>query len=152
MAVGTVTKYNQFLDVIMGTADRQWDDGTAGSCMFVLVTSGYTPVATHTTAADLGANVITSGNGAPINVPSPAVNNTSGVTWLNSSNAAFGNPVTITAKYLVCIQPVTAATYATTAKLLWYVDLNTAGSGSSVSSTADVFTVNTPASGWISIT
>jgi hypothetical protein len=38
MAIGTVTKYNQFLDIIMGTDNRQWDDVSAGSDMFVLAT------------------------------------------------------------------------------------------------------------------
>lgn len=151
MAVGTVTKYNQLLDVLMGDADRQWDDATAGSLMFVLVENGYTPDATHTTANDLGANVITAGDGAPINVGTPAVNNSTGTTWLDSADAAFGNPVTITAKYLVCIQPATAATYATTAKLLWYVDLDTTSTSTSLSSTNSEFTVSAPANGWISI-
>jgi hypothetical protein len=151
MAIGTVTKYNQFLDVIMGTDNRQWDDVSAGSGMFVLVTNGYTPAATHTTAADLGVNVITSGDGAPINVASAAVNNSTGTTWLTSANASFGSPVTIIAKYLICVQPVVAGTYASTAKLLWYLDLDTTSSSTSVSSTNSEFSVNVSANGWVSI-
>lgn len=101
MAVGAVTKYNQFLDVIMGAADRQWDDATTGSAMFILATNAYTPVATHTTAANL-SGVIASGDGGPVNVSSPAINNSSGTTWINSGNADFGTPITVTAKYLIC--------------------------------------------------
>jgi hypothetical protein len=151
MALGTVDNYNQMLDVLMSDVNRNWDDATAGSNMFVLATSAYTPVATHTTGADLGANVITSGDGAPINVPSPAVNQLVAATWLTSGNADFGSTVTITAKWLICVQPVTAGTYASTAKLLWYVDLNV-GSGLSLSSTASEYRILVPTNGWLDIT
>jgi hypothetical protein len=151
MALGTVENYNQMVDVLMSDANRNWDDATAGSNMFVLVTASYTPATTHTTGADLGANVITTGDGSPINVPSPAVNQLVAATWLNSGAADFGSAVTITAKYLICVQPVTAGTYASTAKLLWYVDLNV-GAGLSLSSTAAEFRILVPANGWLDIT
>ena len=152
MAVGSVTKYTQIFDLMLGDAFRQWDNATAGNIMFGLVTNGYTPSAAHTTAGDLSTNIITVGDGLPIAATSLAVNVNAGVTWMTSADAAFGNPVSITAKYLVCMQPVTAGTYASTAKLLWYVDLDNSSGSASITSTASEFTVHVPTNGWISIT
>lgn len=151
MAVGAVTKYNQLESVIFGTSGRQWDDTTTGSMMFCLVTNGYTPSAAHTTTTDLSTNVITTGDGSPIVLASPTLNNTTtaGRTYYDSADASFGSAVTITAKYLVCVQPVTANTFsATTSKLLFYVDLDTTSSSTSFSSTGSNFTVYAPANGW----
>jgi len=152
MAVGAVTRYTQIFDILLGNANRQWDNAAAGNIMFGLVTNGYTPSAAHTTAGDLYTNIITGGDGSPINATTTPVNVNAGVTWLTSGAAAFGNPVSITAKYLVCMQPVAAGTYASTAKLLWYVDLDTTSGSSSISSTASEFTVNTPTNGWLNLT
>jgi hypothetical protein len=151
MAVGTIVKYNGFEKNIGADAQRQWDDGSVGNIMFLLATVGYTPSAAHSTVADLGANYISSGDGAPINAGSPTIDNTSfaGSTYYSTLDANFGATVTITAKYLVAVMPVTAGTMASTAKLLFYVDLNTATTGSTVSSTAASFIVFRPTSGWL---
>lgn len=151
MALGTVTKYNSLEVAIGDTANRQWNDATAGNIMFCLVTNAYTPSATHSTTTSLGANVITSGDGTPIAATSLTLDNTTtpGRTYFNSGNASFGSSVTITAKYLVAVQPVTAGTFsATTSTLLFYVDLDTTSGSSSATSTASNFTVYTPANGW----
>jgi len=151
MALGTVTKYNSLEVAIGDTANRQWNDATAGNIMFCLVTNGYTPSATHSTTSSLGANVITTGDGSPIAATSLTLDNTTtpGRTYFNSANASFGSSVTITAKYLVAVQPVTAGTFsATTSTLLFYVDLDTTSGSSSATSTASNFTVYTPANGW----
>jgi hypothetical protein len=98
--------------------------------------------------------LITSGDGAPIAATGLAIDSTTtaGTTYFDSADAAFGNPVTITAKYLVAVMPETAGTFsATTSKLLFYVDLNTTSASSTVSSTADEFTVQAPANGWFKI-
>lgn len=151
MALGTVDNYNQMASILLANANRDWDNATAGSNMFVLATSSYTPSASHTTGADLGANVITSGDGAPINVTAPSVTQVGSSAWLASGEANFGSAVTITAKYLICVQPVTAGTYASTAKLLWYVDLNV-GAGLSLSSTSSEYRILQPTNGWIDFT
>jgi len=150
MAIGTVTKYNSLEKTIFDTANRQWNDATAGNIMFCLCTNAYTPSATHSTTANL-AGTITSGNGAPIAATALAIDNTTtaGTTYYDSADADFGSSVTITAKYLVCVQPVTANTFSTsTSKLLWYVDLDTASGSASVSSTASIFKINAPNLGW----
>ena len=154
MAIGTVTKYDQFESIMAGESERQWEDATAGSCMFILVGNAYTPASTHTTTTNL-TDVITAGDGAPINVTTPTLDDTTtaGTTYWDSLAADFGADVTVTAKYLVCIQPVTAATYsATTSKVLWYVDLDDTTTSTEVSSIGAAFKVNPSANGWIKST
>lgn len=154
MAVGTVTKYNGFEKTIEDYALRQWNDPTAGNLMWVLGTAAYTPSAAHATVSDLGGAYITSGNGAPQNVTTPVLDNTTtaGSTYYSADDANFGSSVTITAKYLICVQPVTAGTIASTSKLLFYVDLNTASGSATVSSTAASFIVYKPTNGWLKST
>jgi len=153
MPFGTVTKYDTMESTLMGHASRQWDDSTAGSCMFILADNTYVIDTTDVTAADL-TGVITAGDGAPINVGSPALDSatTAGTTYIDSSSADFGAIVTITAKFLICIQPITAAIYATTASLLWVVDLDTTSSSTSKTTTTSSFAINTPANGWLAST
>src|SRR5574343_619400 len=156
MPVGTVTKYNQLEKQLFDTANRQWNDAATGNIMFCLVTNGYTPSATHTTTANLGANLISSGDGAArIAATGLTIDNTTtpGTTYYDSADVTWGSSVTITAKYLVCVQPVTANTFdSSTSKLLFYVDLDTTSSSASVSASATPFTVIAPANGWFKTT
>jgi len=150
MSLGTVTKYNSLEKALFDTANRQWNDATAGNIMFCLCGNAYTPAATHDETADL-TDLITSGDGAPIAATTPAINNTTtpGTTYYDSDDANFGAAVTILAKYLIAVQPVTAGTFsATTGKLLFYVDLDTTSSSAEVSSTASDFVVYAPNNGW----
>ena len=151
MSLGAVVKYNNLETNLFETSGRQWDDPVTGNLMFCLARATYTPNATHATTADVGSNLITSGDGSPINVPSPSVNGTTtpGTTYYNSGSANFGSAVTIQAKYLICVQPVTAGTFnASTSKLLWYIDLNNTSSGSEASSTASDFSIVPQTNGW----
>jgi hypothetical protein len=119
--------------------------------MFCLADETYTPSATHTTTTNVGAALITAGDGAPINVASPDLDaaTTPGTTYYDSNAADFGASVTIDAKYLICVQPTAAGTFsATTSKLLWYVDLNTASGTAIISSVANAFKIDPPANGW----
>lgn len=150
MTVGTVTKYNSLEKTIAADANRQWDDATAGNMLFVLAGAGYTPSAAHALTSDL-TNVITSGDGAPIAATGLAIDNTTtaGTTYYDSADANFGAAVTITAKYLIAVQPATANTYnSSTGKLLFYVDLDNTNGSATVSSTASDFIVYAPANGW----
>lgn len=154
MTVGTVTKYNSLEKTLFDTANRQWNDATAGNIMFCLCSSAYTPAASHSTTADL-TGLISAGDGAPIAATSLAINNTTtpSTTYYDSDDANFGATVTITAKYLVAVQPVTANTFSdSTGKLLFYVDLNTAGGSATASSTASDFLIYAPANGWFKTT
>jgi hypothetical protein len=150
MALGTVTKYNSLEKTLFDTANRQWNDATAGNIMFCLCGNGYTPAATHDETADL-ADLITAGDGAPIAATGLAIDNTTtaGTTYYDADAANFGAAVTVSAKWLICVQPVTANTFsATTSKLLFYVDLNTSSGSAEASSTASDFRIDPPANGW----
>lgn len=151
MALGTVTKYNQLESVLFASAGRQWDDVAAGSLMWCLADETYTPSAAHTTTADVGAALQTSGDGAPINLTTPAIDKTTtpGTTYYDADAANFGTAVTVSEKYLICVQPVAAGTFsATTSKLLFYVDLNTASSSALAASVASDFRIDPPTNGW----
>ena len=157
MAVGTVTKYNQLESVLFSSAGNPWDDATPGNIMFVLAKYTYTPAATHTTMADVGTSGvdwIASGDGAPMNATTLALDDTTtpGTTYYASDDADFGTSVTITAKWLLAVQPVSAGTAASTSKLLWYVDLNDTSSTASASATATSFNVAMPTNGWFKTT
>ena len=149
MAVGQVQLYNQAFSTICASANTQWD--TASGFAFVLAKSTYTPLDTHTTLANVGTgdvDYIVTGDGAAILVPSLAIVNSSGNTQFNAGNANFGASVTITAKYLLCVEG--DATLAGTDKLIFWQNLDTSG-GSAVSSASD-FVVQAPAgSTWFQI-
>jgi len=153
MAIGSVKKYNGLTKKLMSDANRQWDDATAGSCMFILADNSYTFDATDITAADL-AGVITVGDGAPINITTPTLNDTTtaGSTFIDSDDADWGTPVTITAKWIICVQPVTAGTYASTAKLLFAFDLDNSSGSAEITITANEFKYLAPTNGWIKFT
>ena len=152
MPVGAVTKYNQLEKRLFDTDSRQWNDSAPGSIMFCLVSNGYTPSATHSTTADLGANLLTTGDGAArIAATGLTVDSTTtpGTTYYGSNDITWGSSVTITAKYLVCVQPVTANTFnAATSRLLFYVDLNDTSGTTTVTATAEPFSVLAPTNGW----
>lgn len=151
MTVGPVVLYNGATDVLK-TSSRQWDDATPGNIMFALVNHTYTPYATHATLANV-ASYITSGDGAPINATGLVMTTQSnGYLYCTSDPANFGSSVTITAKYLIAIQPVTAGAATTTSKLIFYVDLDTTSSGNNVSSSAAPFSVVPPVTGWFEVT
>lgn len=157
MAVGTVTPYNQLETVLFGTSGRQWDDATPGNIMFVLAKYTYTPAVTHATLADVGTagvGYITSGDGAPLSAESLALDaaTTPGTTYYASNDADFGTSVTITAKYLLAVQPVSAGVIASTSKLLWYVDLDDNTTSSSITTAATSFNVAMPTNGWFKTT
>ena len=155
MAMGTVTKFNQWEDVIGGDANRQWDDSTAGNVMFYLADGAVTPGATDTTIDDIGiygTNTITAGDGAPIAATALAITPSGGTTYYDSAAANFGASVTISAKWLIATLPVAANTPASTAKLLWFVDLDDTSGTAEVSSTASTFSIAPTTNGWIGST
>lgn len=153
MSIGTVKLYNQTPKILLSDAGRQWDDAAAGSLFFCLADENYTPSLAHTTTADLSTALITAGDGAPIPVTGAAIDDTTeaGSTFLQSDHADFGTDVTIEAKYLICVQPVTANTFSgTTDKLLWYVDLDDSTASATVVSNPD-FAILQPVNGWIKL-
>ena len=160
MAAGAVQLYNSAYDTIFqgtaGTIDRVWDDATAGNIMWMLAASGYTPADTHATTTDVTNQVVT-GDAVPIDATNLLITQSTATTYFEAgANASAGvvsfaaGAATITAKYLICIMPVTASTFSgTTDELIFYVDLN--DGGSDLTSTAGDFIINMPTNGWFSI-
>ena len=142
MAAGAFILYNSGKEAII---DSTFNLETAGDTIVaVLVLTGYTPAATHTTWADLVAQVVLDGDYGPITVTGQAVTETAGTVTFDAADVAFGDPVTITAKYIALVKRV-GGTLATTDPLIGYMDLDTGGG--SVASTNAQFQVNWNASG-----
>lgn len=137
MPVGAFTPYNDGKERFgNGTIDWDTDAITA-----VLCTASYTPAATHSTYSDVSATECADGDYAQQQVGTKTVSETGGTVTLDSADISFGNPVTITAKYLIFVKG-TAASLIAGSELFGYVNLDTGGG--SVSSTASEFTVTTP--------
>ena len=153
MAVGSVVKYNNTEANLFKDASRQWDNAASGNIMFCLCGNSYAFDATHATTNDL-AGLITSGDGAPINATGLTIDETvdPGKTYYQADDANFGAAVTITAKWMIAVQPVVAGTFsATTSKLIFAVDLNTASPTATISSAGSDFVIlqpDTPFDGW----
>ena len=153
MAVGTVTKYNNTEANLFKDASRQWDNPTVGNIMFCLCGNSYVFDAADATTGDL-SGLITSGDGAPINATGLLIDETldPGKTYYQSDDANFGASVTITAKWMIAVQPVVAGTFdAATSKLIFAIDLNTASPTATISSAGSDFVIlqpDTPFDGW----
>lgn len=137
MAAGDFTLYfSSELDILNGGIALGTDN-----LVMALLSSAYTPAATHATWADVSAYVITDSGYAEQTVGSVALTQASGTVTVDSADVSFGTNVSLTAKYAVIRKGTTGAPVSTD-KLLGYVDLNTGGG--TVSSTNSVFSVNTP--------
>lgn len=144
MSVGQVQLYNQCLQRLTLDAGTQWDAAASTSFAYVLAKSTYTPADTHTTVSDLGVadtDWIQTGDGNPIVVPTRSITESSGAIRFLAGNANYGSSVTITAKYLVCVEGDEAGIVSGD-NLLWYQDLSQEG-GSAQSSASD-FVVQAP--------
>lgn len=149
MAIGAAVAYNKGILHLLQNATPDWDAG-ASFFTFALLDTTYTPANTHTLWSDVSANQCTSTDYAPKNVTTRTVTESSGNVYLDSDDANFGAAVTISARYLVCVQTATQATLAPGDKLVFYVDLNSGGS-TNVSSSASTFSVQAPTNGWLRV-
>lgn len=151
MAISQVTMYNQSIGLLLGDPTKQWNDAGVGAFMFVICDKNYTPSPAHTVSFDL-AGVITAGDGAPVDVTGRIVDSATvpGTTAIKSNNADFGAVVTITGKYIVCVQPAVAGTFdGTNDKLVWYFDLDDTSTVAEAVIIADEFIYTMPSAGWI---
>lgn len=149
MAVGAVQVYDGGLAKLLNDAEAQWD--SSATFQFALLLTGYTPADTHALWSDVSANVCVDGDYGAQLVTSRTVSDSGNPIYLDSADAIFGPNVTISARYLVCVQTASAVegTLAGTDKLIFYQDLNTGGGN--ISSTNSNFTITAPTNGWLSI-
>ena len=147
MTVQATQLYDGANEILLEDATEQWDEAAA-DYMFILAKDTYTPSDAHTTVANVGTgdvHWIETGDGAPIAAGTRTVGFTGADTFMDSADADFGDPVTITAKYLICILSATG-TVQSTDKLIFVNDLVT--EGGNASSSAAAFKVTAPANGW----
>tara|TARA_R110000823_G_scaffold31226_5_gene89111 strand:- start:605 stop:1048 length:444 start_codon:yes stop_codon:yes gene_type:complete len=142
MPAGSFTLYNSAkLDIHEGTINL---DTGGDTILAILLTVGYTPVATHSTYADVSANLVADGDYSDQVVTGQDLVETAGVVTFDANDVSYGNPVTITAKYIVLMKRTTG-TKAAGDPLIGYMDLETGGG--SVSSTNAPFQLAWNASG-----
>lgn len=137
MAAGNFTLYNNAKLLLNNGGLNMASDGIAA----VLLGSGYTPSAAHSTFADISAQEISDADYAQKAVTGQTVTGAGGTVTADCADISFGASVTITAKYLALVKG-TAGSLVSTDKLVGYCDLNS--SGGTVSSTSGAFSVNTP--------
>ena len=145
MTVGAGVWYDTGAANVLKHAQAQWDDPTADSFAWVLLTDAYVPSDAHDTYSDISANEVTDADYAAKEVTGRVINTVGANNWLDSADAIFGPNVTIEAKYLVCVQGDKDSLVAGD-ELVFYIDLRT--EGGTVSSTNSDFTVQGPANGW----
>lgn len=140
MAAGSFQLYNTGKESLLTDNANQitWATDTV---VAVLLGTGYTPDAAHSTYADISAQVITDGDYAPAVVSGKTSTLTADKILWDCDNISFGDPVTLTAKYVVLVKRAAGA-LAGTDRLIGYGDLNV-GAGLTASSTNSVFQVNT---------
>lgn len=141
MAVGTFTLVNTGKEAL--TADNanqiNWASDTI---VAVLLGTGYTPALTHSTYADVSANIIADAGYAPaVLANKTSVRTTDKILW-DCDDISFGSSVSLTAKYVAIFKRAAGALTGTD-QFIGYCDLNV-GAGLTVSSTNSTFQVNTP--------
>ena len=140
MAAGSFQLYNTGKESLLTDNANQitWATDTV---VAVLLGTSYTPSASHVTYADISAHIITD----PDYTPAVVTGKTSVLTvdkilW-DCDNVSFGDPVSLTAKYVAFVK-LAAGALAGTDRLIGHGDLNV-GVGLTASSTNSVFQVNT---------
>lgn len=140
MAVGNFTLYNTGKESLL-TDNVNQIDWAADTIVAVLLGTGYTPAATHSTYADMSAQVIADVGYAPVVLTGKTSVNTAGTILWDCADISFGSSVSLTAKYVAIVKRATGALSGTD-RLIGYCDLNVGG-GLTVSSTNSTFQVST---------
>lgn len=137
MAVGAFTLTHQGkLNWLNGNIDPDTDTLVA-----VLVDNAHTPsLVNDDIYSDISANECSDGDYSPQVITGMAITQSSGTVKLDANIVSFGDPVTISARYLYVVRRAGASLVAGDL-ILGYMDLNDGGS-SNVASIAAVFSVD----------
>lgn len=115
MAADAWVVYNKAKEYI-GDGTIDLDDATAGRFRCILVTSSYTPAATHSTYNDIGANEVAEANGyldGGFSLTPTWTESSGTVTWDASTDPNWtASGGSITARYAVIVRAATAGTAA----------------------------------------
>ena len=146
MSVGTFELFDETLEaMVTGTG---LDGATVAA---VLTGASYTPdVTTHATFADI-TDELSGGDYAQVSVTGAAITDETDGIAFTTDDISFGSSVTISdAKYLVLVVG-SAGSLNASDKVIGVQDLDTTSDTDTVSSISGEFTVQTPASGWFTI-
>lgn len=137
MAVGTFTLTNQGkLNWLKGNIDPDGD-----TLVGVLVDNAHTPsVVNDDVYSDVSGNECSDGDYSPQVLTGVSLTESSGTIKLDANIVSYGDPVTISARYIYIIRRAGASLVAGDL-ILGYMDLNDGGS-SNVASVAAVFSVD----------
>lgn len=137
MAVGTFTLTHQGkLNWLQGDIDPDGDTLVA-----VLVDNAHTPsLANDDVYSDISANECSDGDYSPQVISNVTVTQASGTVKLDADIVSFGDPVTISARYIYVVRRAGASLVAGDL-ILGYMDLNDGGS-TNVASISAVFSVD----------
>ena len=137
MAVGTFTlTYDGKLALLNGNIDPDGD-----TLVGVLVDNAHTPsLENDNLYSDISGNECTDGDYAPVVLGGVAMNRTGATVKLDANAVAYGDPVTISARYIYVVRRAGASLVAGDL-ILGYMDLNNGGSAN-VGSTNAEFTVD----------
>lgn len=145
MGVGAFTLYNSAKkDVVDGTIDVDTDTIKA-----ILVTTAYTPAATHDTYSDVSANECADGDYAAQTLANAAVTESGGTVTVDADDVSYGAAVSIAARYIILVKQAGGSLVAGD-KLLGYMDLD--DTGNNVRSTSSAFVVRWNSSGLFTLT
>lgn len=141
MAVGTFTLVNTGKEALT-TDNANQINWASDTIVAVLLGAGYTPSATHSTYADISANVISDVGYAPVVLTNKTSVRTADKILWDCDDVSFGSNVSLTAKYVYFVKRAGGALTGTD-QLIGYCDLNV-GAGLTVSSVNSTFQINTP--------
>ena len=137
MAVGAFTlTYDGKLNWLNGGIDPDTDTLTA-----VLVDNAHTPsLENDNLYSDISGNECTDGDYSPVDLTGVALTRSGATVKLDANIVSFGDPVTISARYIYVVRKAGGSLVAGDL-ILGYMDLNDGGS-SNVGSTSSVFSVD----------
>jgi len=141
MAVGNFTLVNTGKEALL-TDNANQINWASDTIVAVLLGSGYTPAATHSTWADVSAQHVTGTNYAPVALANKTSVNTSGTILWDCDDIDFGSNVTVTGKY-VAIFKRAGGSLTGTDQYIGYCDLDNSSGSATVSSTNSTFKANT---------
>lgn len=162
LAVQATQKFNQTLADFNRAANSQWDTPGTDQFYAILVGDQVTITDAMQTLAEIGTGgdeasvaadtnaYINTGDGAPIDVPSRAINEVTGLMNFQWGDLDFGTGLTITGFASVVILRGNVASPQTTDEVVWHFDADDGAAEVSVSNGA--LNITAPASNnWFAI-
>lgn len=146
MAVGSWVVVNTAIEKIANRDINLVSDGFYA----MLCNSALTPDGTFDQFADISANEVSGTGYGPITIAGTSVSRTGAITKFSCNDLNFGSVVTVTAKWCFVLKG-NPNSRVSTDPILCYVDLNTDGASSTVSTLGGPFIVRVNSGGVFSL-